>query len=145
MSKFQGQEGANLAEPVFDHPWQAQAFSMLVALNQAGHFAWKDWVTLFSGVIQDLPALAEESPADTYYRQWACALEKMVVSLGVVVEGEITERQREWHQAYLNTPHGMPVHLLNAACPPHRPNVKSSAGTPLTISAASASLHSERR
>ena len=31
---------------------------------------------------------------------------------------EIDTRQEAWRQAYLNTPHGAPVELANAACPP---------------------------
>lgn len=136
MNDFKISPSVDGADPVFEHPWQAQAFSLVVAMNRAGHFAWKDWAQVFSDVIKELPALPDESPLDTYYRQWACALEKMTFKLGVVVEGEIAQREREWHQAFLNTPHGMAVNLINAACPPHPARIKHPIGKPLAVAAA---------
>ena len=29
--------------PVFDEPWQAQAFALAVKLSEQGHFSWKTW------------------------------------------------------------------------------------------------------
>ena len=37
--------------PVFDHPWQAQAFALVVNLHQAGLFEWKDWAERFTAEI----------------------------------------------------------------------------------------------
>jgi nitrile hydratase accessory protein len=123
--------------PVFEAPWQAQAFSMLVALNKAGHFAWKDWVQLFSRVIKSSPVLPGETANDAYYRQWASALEEMVISIGGVTRDEIASREQEWRSAYLNTPHGLPVKLLNASCRPIRsPHGKLLPGAPVTVSEA---------
>lgn len=122
--------------PVFEEPWQAQAFSMLVALNKAGHFPWKDWVRLFSRIIKSAPALRGETANDAYYRQWASALEEMVISLGVVAKDEIANREQEWRRAYLNTPHGLPVHLLNAHCRPIRALGHVKPGAPVTVSEA---------
>jgi len=47
--------------PVFDKPWQAQAFSLLVHLHQAGVFPWKDWVQVFSEEIKAAPAQPGET------------------------------------------------------------------------------------
>lgn len=122
--------------PVFEEPWQAQAFSVLVAMNEAGHFPWTDWAKTFSRTIEAMPAMSSESASDAYYRQWVNALEEMVISLGVVAEEEIASREQEWRHAYLNTPHGLPVNLLNAICRPGRPDDKATPGVPLTVSAA---------
>ncbi|MCS4309765.1 nitrile hydratase accessory protein [Pseudomonas sp. BIGb0381] len=104
--------------PVFDKPWQAQAFSLLVHLHQAGVFPWKDWVQVFSEEIKAAPAQPGESVNDAYYRQWITAMERMVTTLGLTGMEDIFQRGEEWRQAYLNTPHGQPVVLLNASCPP---------------------------
>lgn len=122
--------------PVFEEPWQAQAFSMLVAMNEAGHFPWTDWAKIFSRTIESMPAMPSESASDVYYRQWVSALEEMVISLGVVAKEEIAKREQEWRHAYLNTPHGLPVNLLNAICRPARPADKATSGVPLIVSAA---------
>ncbi|MEE1557214.1 MAG: nitrile hydratase accessory protein, partial [Alphaproteobacteria bacterium] len=29
--------------PVFDEPWQAQAFAMTVWLHEQSHFTWPEW------------------------------------------------------------------------------------------------------
>jgi hypothetical protein len=34
--------------PVFDKPWQAKAFSLIVHLHRAGLFPWAEWVRTFS-------------------------------------------------------------------------------------------------
>ncbi len=123
-------------DPVFDQPWQAQAFSILVALNQAGHFTWKHWVEVFSRVIRSAPAMPGETSNDAYYRQWAAALEEIVISLGAVDKEEIAQREEQRRRAYLNTPHGEPVHLMNATCQPNRSIVTATRGRPITISQA---------
>lgn len=122
--------------PVFDHPWQAQAFSLIVHLHQAGHFAWKEWVKVFSDEIKAAPARPGESVNDAYYRQWAAAMENMVASLGVAGEQEIASRVQEWRHAYLNTPHGQPVVLANAACPPAHDHHHAPQHVPVTVSPA---------
>ncbi|MBK0004800.1 nitrile hydratase accessory protein [Erwinia sp. S38] len=121
----------------FEHPWQAQVFSLVVCLHKAGLFSWKTWVDVFSTEIKAHPAMAHESVNDAYYRQWVAATEKMLMSLQMADEAEIARRTDEWRQAYLNTPHGMPVTLVSASCPPehvhhhpmHRVPVAISPGT----------------
>ncbi|MCV9880242.1 nitrile hydratase accessory protein [Brenneria izbisi] len=108
--------------PVFDKPWQAQIFSLTVHLHQAGCFTWREWVQAFSEEIKAAPAMPEESVNDAYYRQWAAAMEKMMASLGFTGEDDISQRAQAWRQAYLNTPHGQPVLLAHADCPPAHPH-----------------------
>jgi nitrile hydratase accessory protein len=105
------------SEP-FEHPWQAQVFSLVVCMHKAGLFSWKAWVDVFSVEIRAHPVLAHESVNDAYYRQWVAATEKMLMSLQMTGEAEISSRTEEWRQAYLNTPHGMPVTLTSASCAP---------------------------
>lgn len=104
--------------PVFEKPWQAQAFSLIVHLHQAGLFPWKDWVRVFSETIKAAPAQPGESANDAYYRQWLTALESLVATLGLTAGDDIARRAGEWRQAYLNTPHGQPVLLQHASQPP---------------------------
>lgn len=104
--------------PVFEDPWQAQVFSLTVHLHKAGHFTWPQWVRTFSREIGRSPALPGESVNAAYYRQWAAALEHMVAKIGLAGLVDVAGRTEEWRQAYINTPHGHPVLLANAACPP---------------------------
>lgn len=92
------------AGPVFDRPWQAQAFALTVELYKSDLFTWPEWVEVFSEEIKAFPILPGESVNDAYYRQWMSALEKMVASRKLVEETDLLARTQEWRQAYLNTP-----------------------------------------
>lgn len=120
----------------FEHPWQAQVFSLIVHLHQAGKFSWKTWVDVFSREITAAPARADESVNDAYYRQWVSAAEKMVLSLEMAEEADIAQRATEWRQAYLHTPHGMPVVLSNASCPPAHSHHHPTLRVPVAVSPA---------
>ncbi|EHD22359.1 MULTISPECIES: nitrile hydratase accessory protein [Brenneria] len=122
--------------PVFEHPWQAQVFSLTLHLHQSGLFAWSDWVQIFSDEIKASPALPDESVNEAYYRQWTAALEKMVASLDLAGAADVAHRTETWRQAYLNTPHGQPVTLLNADCPPAHAHDHAPTRAPVTISPA---------
>lgn len=121
--------------PAFDRPWQAQAFALTVELHKRGLFSWPDWVETFSTQIKAAPAGPDESVNDAYFRQWLAALERMTARVSPIAPDEIAGRAEEWRQAYLNTPHGHPVLLANAACAPghhhhHAPSRKPVAVSP---------------
>ena len=42
MSLFLDQPTEN-GEPVFKEPWEAQAFSLVIALHESGVFSWDEW------------------------------------------------------------------------------------------------------
>ena len=74
----------------FDEPWQAEAFALAVALNEAGHLAWSDWAKVFSAELaerqagQASTALLRNDPASNavYWRAWVAALETIVRDRG---------------------------------------------------------------
>jgi nitrile hydratase accessory protein len=121
--------------PVFEQPWQAHAFALVIRLHEAGAFTWEQWVRVFSREIASAPAQSGEGANDAYYRQWLAALEEIVVQSGLSNRETMTARSDEWRQAYLNTPHGQPIELANAHCPPedhhqHEPRHGPVATTP---------------
>ncbi|MDQ1214315.1 nitrile hydratase accessory protein [Pantoea anthophila] len=122
--------------PVFDKPWQAKAFSLIVHLHRAGLFRWAEWVQIFSKEIKAAPAQPGESVNDAYYRQWTAAMENMMTALNLAVPDDISRRTQEWRQAYLNTPHGQPIVLANASCPPAHSHHHLPLGVPITVSPA---------
>lgn len=93
--------------PVFDEPWQAEAFAITIRLHQAGVFTWKEWVAALSAEI----AAADDGPSQPYYAQWLAALEKLVAVKGVASCAEMAALKAAWRDAYLRTPHGQPVEL----------------------------------
>lgn len=90
--------------PVFDEPWEAQAFAMAVSLHARGLFTWKEWAA----------ALACEISADasrSYYECWLAALEKLVEAKRVMTGAERLARIDDWDRAARATPHGQPIEL----------------------------------
>lgn len=104
--------------PSFAEPWMAQAFACAIHLSRRGVFTWTEWVEVFSTEIKTHPQQRGETANSAYYRQWLAALETIVGRKGAASTAEITERQEAWRRAYLNTPHGQPVELENAAAAP---------------------------
>lgn len=91
-------------EPVFNEPWEAQAFALAVTLHEHGAFSWSEWAQALS---QEL----EAEPDRAYYRSWLAALEKLSSAKGLTAAPEIDSREREWHDAAARTPHGEPIVL----------------------------------
>jgi nitrile hydratase accessory protein len=97
--------------PVFEEPWQAQAFALAVRLSAQGHFSWNEWT---DALASELTAAVERDEADDgseYYHHWVAALEKLVASKGLASEADLYERKEAWADAYRHTPHGRPVEL----------------------------------
>ena len=137
MSLFPDQPAEN-GEPVFKEPWEAQAFSLVIALHESGVFSWDEWSdALAQAIRRDLQpggveevvqrvseAVAEdagekssermeakEDRRDSYYQNWLAALEQLAIAKGLSGAGELAQRVQAWRDAYLATPHGQPVEL----------------------------------
>ena len=137
MSLFPDQPAEN-GEPVFKEPWEAQAFSLVIALHESGVFSWDAWSdALAQAIRRDLhpggveevvqrvsEAVAEdagekssermeakEDRRDSYYQNWLAALEQLAIAKGLSGAGELAQRVQAWREAYLATPHGQPVEL----------------------------------
>tara|TARA_A100001037_G_scaffold262946_1_gene252898 strand:+ start:177 stop:572 length:396 start_codon:yes stop_codon:yes gene_type:complete len=108
--------------PVFSSPWQAQIFSLVVGLHEAGCFSWSEWTEALSREIADdsngggdgAQTQQETTPSDSYYRFWVSALEQILARKTILDSDEVPERVAQWRNAYLNTPHGAPVMLSMA-------------------------------
>ena len=137
MSLFLDQLTEN-GEPVFKEPWEAQAFSLVIALHESGVFSWSEWSDalaqairrdLHPGGLEDVvqrvsEAVGEdvgdktsdqmeekEDRRDSYYQHWLAALEHLAIVKGLSGAGELALRVHAWREAYLATPHGQPVEL----------------------------------
>jgi nitrile hydratase accessory protein len=115
-------EQAPPAEPerVFGEPWHAHVFAFAVKLSQAGHFTWSEWGEHFGAHLRRAAA-ADDSAADlrpmpevdsaTYYDVWLDTLESLLIQRGLASAADLAELKGAWTEAYLRTPHGMPVEL----------------------------------
>lgn len=97
--------------PVFEEPWQAQAFAMALSLQQKGVFTWGEWAEALGEEIRK--ALAEGDPDDgsTYYMHWMATLERLVASKGLASMHTLDRTARAWGRAADRTPHGEPIVL----------------------------------
>ena len=98
---------------MFREPWEAQAFAMAVALNQAGLFTWPEWAERLSAEIRRAQAGGDPDTGETYYRHWLAALEGLVVERGAAAAEALAARRDAWDRAARATPHGAPILLDN--------------------------------
>ena len=97
--------------PVFDEPWQAQAFALAVQLSRQGHFSWKTWARTLAEELASAAERGEPDDGSRYYHHWVAALEQLVVGRGLSERPVLEERREAWADAYRHTPHGNPVEL----------------------------------
>jgi nitrile hydratase accessory protein len=98
--------------PVFQEPWQAQAFAMTLKLYERGAFTWSEWTEYLSREIQRAQASGDPDMGDTYYAHWLAALERIVTAKGLIGAADLERRKDEWAEVASNTPHGQPIELL---------------------------------
>ena len=94
-------------EPVFQEPWQAQAFALAVKLSGLGYFTWKEWADALAAEIKS----AEPDDGSKYYEHWLRALERLVAAKGLTTPEALQTRKEAWADAFRHTPHGHPVTL----------------------------------
>ena len=95
--------------PVFQEPWQAQAFSLAVHLRDGGLFTWPEWAEALGAEIRAAQADGDPDFGDTYYAHWLSALEKLVVAKGATSARLLAEMRDAWDRAARATPHGQPI------------------------------------
>ncbi|MCY3612459.1 MAG: nitrile hydratase accessory protein [Gemmatimonadetes bacterium] len=97
--------------PVFDAPWQAQAFALAVKLSELGHFSWTTWAATLAEEIARADARGDPDDGSAYYHHWVAALEVLVADRDLIDLVALSERKDAWAEAYRRTPHGQPVEL----------------------------------
>ncbi len=101
--------------PVFNEPWEAQAFALAVRLSEAGCFNWSEWAKTLSQEIKAAQKRGDPDLGDTYYHHWLNALERLCAEKSLVSREHMSRRKEEWQHAYLNTPLGQPIDLSAAS------------------------------
>lgn len=97
--------------PVFQEPWEAQAFAMAVALHAKGLFTWAEWAEALAKEIKSAQDAGDPDRGDTYYHHWLNALERMVVAKGLTDPSALNKMRDAWDTAARSTPHGQPIEL----------------------------------
>lgn len=97
--------------PVFQEPWQAQAFAMTLALHERGLFSWNEWAESLSQTIRQAQAAGDPDTGENYYQHWLAALERIVTTKNLLDPAALARRKDDWAHAALHTPHGQPIVL----------------------------------
>ena len=97
--------------PVFREPWEAQAFSMALALHQRGLFTWPEWAATLADEIKRAQAAGDPDTGETYYRHWLATLERLVAEKGIASTATLARYRDAWDRAADRTPHGTPIEL----------------------------------
>lgn len=98
----------------FAEPWQARAFAVAVLASRQGCFTWSEWTRALGLELQATDAAAKATEA-AYFDCWLEALQSLLLSKGVVGQGELLGRRDAWEDAYRRTPHGVAVTLTPEA------------------------------
>ncbi len=97
--------------PVFNEPWEAEAFAMTLNLYAQGYFTWPEWVERLGAEISAAPDAGDADRGDTYYLHWLKALEGLVAEKGLLTTDDLANRRDAWDKAARATPHGQPIML----------------------------------
>ena len=96
------------AGPVFEGPWQAEAFALTVHLHERGAFTWPEWAEALSA---QLRLAGGQTTSSDYYQAWVAALEFLAAEKALADRDAMRRRAAEWRRAFETTPHGRPVNL----------------------------------
>ena len=78
---------------VFEAPWEARAFGLAVALNEAGVYPWRDFS---QGLAAATAAVEQQEASASYYERWLETLEKLAIARGLVSLDELDARTAEY-------------------------------------------------
>jgi nitrile hydratase accessory protein len=101
----------NAEGPVFNAPWEAEAFALAVSLNERGVFTWAEWAQVLGDEIKKAQAAGDPDTGETYYRHWLATLERILAEKGVTDPAQLARTRDAWARACLRTPHGAPIEL----------------------------------
>lgn len=110
LIESEGLQRAASGAPVFQEPWQAQAFAMTVHLHEKGLFSWPEWAASLSWEVHRAERAADGSD---YFEAWVAALCHLLVDKGVADLETILALQESWKRAAEATPHGQPIERTN--------------------------------
>ena len=101
------------AGPVFAEPWQAQAFALVVSLQERGVFTAEEWAQALGREIAEALAQGGCRDGSDYYERWCEALEHLLIEKGLASHEGVDALAASWRRAAEATPHGSPILLEN--------------------------------
>lgn len=97
--------------PVFQAPWEAQAFGLALALYERGAFTWHEWAATLGAEIAAATERNGPDDGSRYYEHWLAALERLATDKRLATTRELLAYKEAWDHAARSTPHGKPIVL----------------------------------
>ena len=86
--------------PVFKAPWQAQAFALVVSMQEQGIFSWEEWAEELSSSIAQARSEGDPDLGNTYYEHWLAALENISTQKGLSNPELLAERKLQMQEEH---------------------------------------------
>ena len=83
-------------EIVFNSPWEAKAFALVVHMHQQGHFTWPEWAEQLS---REIKAAGAEDDGSRYYLLWLGAAERLIAAKALCKTAELADRRHALEEA----------------------------------------------
>jgi nitrile hydratase accessory protein len=97
--------------PAFSAPWEARAFAMVRALQDAELVTPGEWADALGAAIRRAQSAGDPDDGSTYYEHWLAALERLVVQKELTTDDAVSHYRAAWAAAASRTPHGKPIEL----------------------------------
>jgi nitrile hydratase accessory protein len=81
--------------PVFEEPWQAQAFAVVVELIESGGLSPVEWANVLGATLKEAEDKGEFDTGARYYHHWLTALERLTVDKKMAGWQELADEKRE--------------------------------------------------
>ena len=95
----------------FAEQWHAQVIAVVELLVAQGRIASGDWSNALGAELQRREEMGAPDTDANYYEAYLAVLEQVLVERQLATANEVDEREADWREAYLGTPHGQPVAL----------------------------------
>jgi nitrile hydratase accessory protein len=83
--------------PIFNEPWQASIFGIVVALNEREFFQWDHFQSeLIKQISQINPQDLQDQTEEVYYRVWVTIAEQILYGINSISQYELDGRELEF-------------------------------------------------
>lgn len=81
--------------PVFEEPWQAQAFAVVVELIESGDVSREEWAKALGAALKEAEGKGEFDTGARYYDHWLTALERLAVEKDMAGWQELADEKKD--------------------------------------------------
>ena len=102
-------------EPVFQAPWQARIFALMVSIVNDKFVPWKSFQSRLVAEIDSCKTQARSETASAvelnYYSSWLAAAERTLIEEGFIIDSDIERQMNEIRAAVEQVRHNQTTHI----------------------------------